>query len=228
MRTKDKTEALRLRIDKKLSYGAISKRLKVPKSTLSEWLRDIPLPEKHLLKLRRAAWTRGEASRELFRRTMREKREQKERTIYQKQLLKFNKISPDSLFIAGLMLYLGEGEKKSRHRIVLTNTDLRIVQFFIFWLKKFFHITQSKMRIELHLYESMDIPLEERFWLKTLGFKRPQLYKTQVRSLQKSSFTYRESYRHGTCQLYAGGVEHKTKLMLSIKAFLDTYKHTRA
>ena len=212
-----------LRLEKRLSYSAIIQRLKVPKSTLSYWLRDLPLSEKEILELRRSAWIRGEASRELFRNTMRKKREANERIIYLQQLAKFRKVSRQALFVAGLMLYLGEGDKKEPSRIGIANTDPWILKFFIWWLQKFLDIPRARIRVELHLYTTMDIVEEKKFWRNYLDLSSLQFYKDQIRPLRPASFSYKDSYRHGTCKVLVGGVKEKRELMLAIKAFSDTH-----
>src|ERR1700690_4301294 len=195
MRYADREKALTLRIKHQMGYGAIAKELSVPKSTLSYWLRDLPLSKERVLELRREAWSRGEASRELFRQTMRKKRDARDENVYQEQRRKFIRISSQTLFVAGLMLYLAEGTKKNDYTIGLANTDPRLIKFFIRWLQKFLDVPHSKMKMQLHLYESMDINKERRFWLKQTGFLQKQLYKDQIRSLRPRSFSYPESFR---------------------------------
>lgn len=223
MRTEDRQKAVELRIKDRLGYGVIAKRLNVPKSTLSYWLKDLPLSEDRILELRREAWSRGIAGRELFRKTMREKRDARDKKLYEKQRKRFIHISTQSLFVAGLMLYLAEGTKKNDYSIGIANTDSRLIKFFIWWLRRFLKIPKSKVRMQLHLYETMDISGEKRYWLKETGLTVGQLYKDQVRKVRPGSFTYPESFRHGTCQIYVHGRKYKSELSLSIKAFLDTY-----
>lgn len=69
----------------------------------------------------------------------------------------------------------------------------------------------------------MDVREEEEFWMSLLDLSDSQLYKTQVRPLRKSSFSYPESFRHGTCSINALGVDQKAELMMAIKAFTDLY-----
>lgn len=222
MKTQLRQKALDLRLKQELSYGAITKRLKVAKSTLSYWLKDLPLSEEKILELRRKNWKAGESSRERFRLTMRKRKEEKAFKIYEQEKRNFKNLSPKSLWIAGLMLYLGEGDKKNTARIGLANTDVWVIQFFLRWLVKFMGVRKNEIRIELHLYENMNIAKEEKFWQDKLGFSRSQLYKTQVRKLKPGSFSYSESFRHGTCSLLVSGTERKTRLTMSIKAFLDS------
>jgi len=223
MNSQLREQAVNLRLKEELSYSEIRKRLGVPKSTLSNWLCDFPLSEKKILELRRKGWKNGEASRERFRNTMRKKQELKSQEIYKKYRKKFKNISKDAFFVAGLMIYLGEGGKTNYAQINLANTDPRIIKFFIKWLVNFFDIERSIIKAELHLYENMDIDKEKEFWRSEIGFSENQFYKTQIRKLQKGSFTYRGSYRHGTCSIYVLGVERKRELMMAIQAFVDQY-----
>lgn len=224
MRLELREQAVSLRIGKEMSYGGIRKRLGVPKSTLSYWLREYPLSEEKILELRRKGWKSGEASRERFRTTMRKKRELKDREVYQRYRVKFVNLSEEVFFTAGLMLYLGEGDKKNNYRIGIANTDPWVIKFFIKWLIDFLGVTKEQIRAQLHLYENMDIEQEKSFWKKALGLSDTQLYKTEIRKLKTNSFSYRESYRHGTCSLFVLGVDKKRELMMAIKAFLDLYE----
>ena len=224
MKSAQRERAIELRLTHKLGYGAIAKKIKVSKSTLSRWLEDLPLTDERMLELRRAAWSKGEAKRERFRQTMRAKRDERDQQIYLKQKKKLSRISEQSMFVAGLMLYAAEGDKKTRAEIAFANTDHEMVLFFAHWLEKFLRIEPGKLKIQLHLYENMDVHAEELFWQKQLGMNQGQLCKSQIRPVRPGKFSYREPFRHGTCKLYIGGVIKKAELMLSIKAFFDTYK----
>lgn len=223
MDSKLRQKAVELRIKSELSYSEIKKRLNVPKSTLSYWLHDFPLNEKKIIELQQKGWTKGEAGREKFRLAMRKKKEEKAQVIYNKQKIRLLNISKDAYFVAGLMLYLAEGDKRNYSRIALGNTDPRVIKFFIKWIIKFLGISKNKIKAQLHLYENMDIEKEKKFWQNELELHETQFYKSSVRKLKKSSFSYRESYRHGTCEIYLMGVEKKTELMMAIKAFMDKY-----
>jgi len=222
MKAAQREKAIELRLVQKLGYGEIAKQVKVSKSTLSRWLEDLPLSDERMLELRRDAWSKGEVKRERFRQTMREKRDKRENEIYLKQKKKLAKISEQALFIAGLMLYAAEGDKKTRAEIAFSNSDAVMVAFFARWLERFLGVEQSRLRIQLHLYENMNVHAEESFWKKQLGMKQGQLCKSQIRPLRAGGFSYREPFRHGTCKLYVGGVIKKAELMLSIRAFFDT------
>lgn len=223
MKKELREKALELRLDREMSYSAIRKELGVSKSTLSYWLREHPLSEEKILALRRASWKKGEVSRERYRNTVRQKREEASLRVYEEERKRLQKLSRDSHYIAGLLLYAAEGEKKNRYRIALANTDSRIILFFKNWMRTFLDIKEGDMRAQLHLYENMDIAKEEDYWLQKLGFKKSQLYKTQVRLLREGSFSYRGGYGHGTCSIEHSKGEKKTKVLMAIKAFLDLH-----
>lgn len=221
MRSNLREKAIKLRLQNK-SYSEIKKRLGVSKSTLSYWLKDLPLSEEQIKKLQKVGWQKSEASRERYRNTMKAKRIIKERKEYQSYLAKFKKLSEESEFAAGLMLYHAEGGKKVPSRIALANTDPQLILFFIKWLIKFFNFNKADIRAQLHLYENMNIDKEENFWYNKLEFSKKQFYKSSIRKIKPGSFTYKDSIRHGTCSIYAFGVDKKRQLISAIQAFLDS------
>jgi len=222
MKKKLREKAIFLRKEKRMSYGAIKDKLGVPKSTLSYWLKDYPLSKREIETLRRRGWSKGEVSREKYRETMRMKKRVLEQEVYKEEKKEMKEISQESLYIAGLMLYLGEGAKHRDSSLVLANSDPRLIKFFMKWLTTFLNISVSDMRIQLHLYENMNIEEEKRFWSKYLEMPQKNFYKVSVRKLAKGSFSYKHSHSHGTCSLYAFGVANVRKVMMAIKALLDT------
>jgi len=217
--------AIQMRIKKEASYSEIKDKLGVSKSTLSYWLKDYPLSDNRVLELRQKGWKKGEASREKYRNTMREKKETKRIVVYEQERKRLCSLSDETLYVAGLMLYSAEGGKKDMYRITLANTDPAIILFFVKWLDMFFGIESEKLRFQLHLYENMNISKEEKFWENTLGnIKKSQFYKTQIRSLKKGSFTYEGSHGHGTCSIFVSNRDKKVRLLESMRAFYDLHK----
>ncbi len=223
MNSRLKEQAIKLRLEKEYSYGEIRKALGVPKSTLCDWLRDFPLRAEKILELNRNKLKKNEAKIEKYRNTMRDKRSDKDKQIYRKYQEKFRRLSGDAFFASGLMLYLAEGSKKNLYSICLTNTDPKVIKFFIKWLNNFFDIGKDSIKIGLHLYENMNIDKEKIFWEKELSINKNQFYKPWISKLKASSFTYKESYGHGTCSIYVSGVDKKRELMMAIKAFVDKF-----
>ena len=223
MHSQLREQVIKLRTEKEFSYSEIRKRLGVPKSTLSYWLREFPLSEEKIKELKGKGWKKAEVKIERFRAAMRRKRKLKEQEIYNKYQKRFKNLSEEVFFVAGLMLYLGEGGKRDYSKIVFTNTDHKIIKFFINWLNEFLEISKNKVKAHLHLYENMDIEREKKFWQEELGFQENQFYKPLIGKLKEKSFSYKEPSRHGTCAIYFLSVEKKRELMMATQAFLDRY-----
>lgn len=221
MHHKLKQKAIFLRTERKLSYNAILEQVPVAKSTLSNWLGEYPLSSNRILELKRLAGKKNEARVELFRATMREKREREDDMVYQKYLKRFKKPSKGSLFVAGLMLYLAEGSKTNRNRVVITNTDYRMLKFFINWLELFFGVARSRVKLYIQLYKTMDARKEVDLWATQLNVPKSQIYKPFLRELKPASFSYKESFRHGTCAIILNNTSTRREIMMAIKAYLN-------
>src|SRR3989344_8714572 len=213
MKTELRSQAVKLRLEQQLGYASIAKLVPVSKSTLSGWLRNYPLPESRIRELRKQNLKNNDAKIEAFRNTMRTKRDDKFQASYQAHLRGMSKLSKQTRFIAGLMLYLAEGAKKDYYHISLANTDVRVIKFFIRWAEDFLGISKKLLKFQLHLYPTMDIAEEVKYWKSHLEVSKSQFYKNQIRKLQKASFTYRESFRHGTCSIFYSSSEKKRELM---------------
>ena len=223
MKVQLREQAIKLRLEQKLGYASIAKIIPVAKSTLGSWLKNYPLSEERILELRRENLKNNEAKIERYIHSMRKRRERKFAECYDKYRSKFLQVSKESEFVAGLMLYLAEGNKKDDYRIVLANTDPKVIKFHMKWASEFFDIPKKSFKIQLHLYPNMDINKEVGFWKNELHIKDNQFYKHQIRTLQPASFSYRESFRHGTCSVYFSSSDKKRKLTAAISAFVDSF-----
>ncbi|HYF46226.1 MAG TPA: hypothetical protein VD926_08460 [Acidimicrobiales bacterium] len=72
-------------------------------------------------------------------------------------------LSERELLVAGVALYAGEGARREGS-VRLANTDPRIIAFFCAWLRQFFEIDESRLRVRLYLHEGLDLEAANRFW----------------------------------------------------------------
>ncbi|MBI5356599.1 hypothetical protein HZB78_03225 [Candidatus Collierbacteria bacterium] len=194
------------------SYSQIKKRLEVSKSSLSLWLRRLPLTKKRIRELRDFSEQRIER----FRNTMKAKREARMDEVYHEEWDRLTPLSEKEAYIAGLFLYWGEGAKTTPYETSLSNTNPDIVRFFRYWLTNCLHIPKEKIIVRLHLYSDMDGLNMMRFWSKTLSlpigqFRNPYIKQTTLRGL-----TYK-GYSHGTCNLIVEGGNYIRKIVSGIK-----------
>lgn len=210
-------QAIKLRKEGK-SYSQIKKAVGVSKSSLSLWLRQYPLSEKRLRELRDF----NEQRIERFRNTMRAKRESRLEKVYQEEQNYLLPLTKKELYIAGLLLYWGEGAKTTPYAASLSNTNPEVVKFFLFWLISVLLVPKKKIIIRLHIYADMDKKEEINFWSKQLGlplsqFKPPYVKKTTLRGL-----TYK-GFGHGTCNLIVHGRQYIEKILMGINVISDEY-----
>lgn len=193
-----KSEAVRMR-KKGASYSQIKEKLKVSKSSLSLWLRDMPLPEKRLRELR--DWNAVRIER--FSNTMRRKREDRWVEVRKRVAKDIGALSERELLIAGLFLYWGEGAKTSSALTSLSNTDPSMVRFFIQWLE-LLGVSRSRLRVYVHLYSDMNVEQELHYWSKVLNLPLSSFRKPYVKTSNRSGLSYPQKFTHGTCNLIYG------------------------
>lgn len=222
-RIKDREKAIALR-KQEMSYSQIKKILGVSKSTLSYWLTNFPLSKERVEELRRKGWEKGEASREKFRITMRKKKEKRIADAYKSQKKFLLPLNDRELFIAGLMLYWGEGTKSHMYALELANTDPAVIQLFIHWLTKSLKAPKNKIRIQIQYYKDMDIDKTLQFWSKTIDIPLDQFVKPQMKKSSSKRINHKGSFGHGTCSAKICNVLLAEKIHMSIKVIGDTYK----
>ncbi len=128
----DKKETLKLRSFGK-SYSEISAELGVPKSTLSDWLSKFPWSNnikrkltKNNIRLSTSRIAELSKIRDENRKLLYAQAEQEARKDF--DALKYH-----PLFIAAVMIYWGEGDKLSRSRVTVTNSDPAVLKIFFFF-----------------------------------------------------------------------------------------------
>jgi hypothetical protein len=203
------------------TYGQIKRDLGIQKSTLSDWLSDLPLTTTQQNLLAKNKLRSRDLSREKFIETSRVKSVSRLKEVYQKQNKQLLPLSNRELFIAGLFLYWGEGEKR-KGRVSLSNTDPRIIKFYLYWLFEILKVPKDKIVVRLQLYKDMNINESINFWSVTLDLQISQFRRTYIKKSNRDGLTYK-SFGHGTCRIHLGDVHLSEKIAMSIKAISDRY-----
>lgn len=220
-RLKNREMAIALR-KKGMSYSQIKKDLSIPKSTLSNWLKNYPLSQERIRELQH-----DEKRIERYRETMRKKKEKRlqEYFIKQKKLLfPFNK---RELYLTGLFLYLGEGSKQQLAQLSVSNTDPAIIKFFMIWLVKSLRIQKEKLRIQLHLYNDMDVHEEIEYWSKTIHIPKQQFSRPYIKKTSSDRINHKGGFGHGTCNLRICNARLTESVMMAVRAITEKYKEMR-
>ncbi|KPJ55959.1 hypothetical protein AMJ49_06000 [Parcubacteria bacterium DG_74_2] len=169
VKLKEKEKAIKLR-KKGHSYSQILEKIPVAKSTLSLWLRSVKLAKRQkqqLTQKKLAAAFRGAMKR-------REQRIDITKKIKNKARNEIGNISNRELWLIGIALYWGEGdkEKEKSSLVALGNSDPYLIKIFLEWLQKICKIPKSEIhfRIYLHLIAKNKLKETQKYWSNITGF----------------------------------------------------------
>jgi hypothetical protein len=178
--------------DKGKSYSEILKLVNVSKSTLSLWLRDIPLSSSQLKNLQGRNKSRylGSKSRQL-------KRIELTREIISKAKTEAKERSGDELFISGLMLYWAEGTKRGGEMVAFSNSDSNMIILMMEWFRKICSVPENKFRIQLQIHSLHKQVNIKKYWSGLVNLPLSQFHKLIVK---KTSLGHRKNPLYqGTC-----------------------------
>jgi hypothetical protein len=196
LKIQEKSKAVELR-KAGMSYSQIKSELKVSKSTLSSWLKGMPLSEKRIKELRADSPMRIER----YRNTMRKKRESRWVSVFSKVSRDIGKLNERELFLAGLFLYWAEGGKTERFSLTFSNTDPDMMVFFVKWMKRCLKVKERDMHIKIHLYKDMNINEYQDFWAKKLKVSRKIFEKPYIKDSKLVNLSYKNGFGKGTCNV---------------------------
>jgi len=214
---KERRKVITLRKEGK-TFSEIRKIVKVSKSTLSIWLKPYPLSNEQMLNVNKMKYK----AIERFRETMRKKRKKRLENYYKEIKHKLLPFSKKNLFIAGLFLYWGEGNKASFHTISINNTDPSVLKFTKYWYSKALDIKEKNIKIYLHLYKDMDIIKEINYWSRQLHIPKSQFIRPYIKESKKLDID-QKGFGHGTCGLVVHNTVIKEKILMGIQGISDYY-----
>lgn len=199
MRFEDKIVAINLR-RKGRSYSEILKKIKVSKSTLSNWMKDIKLtPEQNgrLTTKRELAGYKGAKANQKY-------TEKRRRLIIEQARNEVPQLIKNPLFLAGLMLYWAEGGK-TEEKVKFSNSDSSMIKLMMRWFREICHIPEHKFRITLYLH-TLHVRKDARnFWSNITGIPPSQFTKDMIKSTIYSQRT--NKLYEGTCRIAIHSVD---------------------
>lgn len=175
----DQPKAFELRKQGK-TYREIEQLLGISRSTLCDWFKNEAW-SKHIKKSNtdkhiEISTARLEKLHE-GRRVMLEKTYKK---VEEDAIAEFELYKKDPLFMAGLMLYAGEGDKSSRNLTRLSNSEFYLHLVFIRFSEKFLNIGRDKIKVWLLLYPDHNVEQCVEIWSEKLQINKLNFNKSQV------------------------------------------------
>ena len=213
---KDKKQAIKLR-QSGYSYNEISKKLKIPKSTLSgwfsrvnnlrtitkrniekakkRWAANIIAYNKHRAKLAHKAWreTQNEAIQEI------------------------KKLSKQDLKLVGSALYWAEGYKRGKWNVIFCNSDPSMIRLMMKFFQKICKIPISKIKVQIQLYPNISVKSATNYWSGVTKLSFKQFLKPICQISRSSKLKRKNTLPFGTLRIKINDV----KLVNKIKGWIS-------
>jgi len=199
------------------SYNMIKQKLGISKSTLSNWLSRIPfIPNNEVI----ARVGRARLKSALFKQRLKFESIKKAKQTGKKDI---GLISKRDLFILGIGLYLGEGEK-TYENVRIVNSDPQIIRLAIKWFYDACGAKKENFRPSIHLYPDSDIDISLKFWSNITKIPVSQFGKTTIDQRKNKSVLKKRKLPYGTLhlQVISNGLPHLgVNLHRKIQAWIE-------
>jgi len=215
----DKHLAIKLR-KQGASYNKISEELGIPKSTMVYWFRDEKWSKEIKETLNRRNNFIAKQRLGAYIKIRRERLDAFYEQCRKDALEEFPNLKNNPLFIAGLMLYWGEGDSNIQNcSIRLANSDSKMTALFFKFLKEIARIPEEKIKINLILYPDLDDDKCKEFWSQKTGVKISQF----IRSTYIKGKHPTKRLTNGIAIIYFTNRGFKEKLFAWIKLFQQEF-----
>ena len=216
---KDKQKAEELRRAGK-SYKAIYKELGIPTATLSDWFRNKSWSIEIRNRLATSASFSSPEKLGLMVAATRKKFALLHEKYRREAIEEFKEKKSNPLFIAGVMLYWGEGDKNLNNgNIALSNSEPGMLRTFYIFLVNTLEIPKEKIAFHLLLYPDLIDSVQKNFWSVATGISLNQFRKSVY--IHGKHPTRRLSYGVGLIRV--GSRKHKEKIMKWIELYKNEF-----
>ena len=174
-----------------LDYEEIAAELRVSKSSVSLWVRDIPRPAR--LSYEECRRRAAEGARRYWE-TERPARETARAADRAAAAAQIGQLSERELLIAGAIVYWCEGSKskppRPNDRVVFMNSDPSLIRFFLRFLDTA-GIPRDRVIFRVCIHENADAQAAQRFWLgiteaSLQQFRKPTIKRHNPKTVRKN------------------------------------------
>jgi predicted transcriptional regulator len=190
----------------------IADELGVAKSSVSLWVRDVEFDPAR----RRSAAT-GRRPRGTDHPLRQRKLAEIER-LRVEGLERVGTLSDREFLMAGLGLYAGDGSKKDGE-VKLSNSSEVIVGFFCRWLRRFFEVEESRLRVRLYLHQGLDLAAAVSYWSRVTAVP-PDQFGAPYRAVPDASIRHNK-HRHGCAHVSYGCTRTQREILGLMAALLE-------
>jgi predicted transcriptional regulator len=214
-----KIKAFKLR-KRNLSYGQISKLLKISKSTVSYWFKNIDWSKD--IKKQLIEKSKISSSKRLTHlNNLKQKKWNEHYLKAEKEARKeFSKIKSNKLFTAGIVIYWGEGDKIFKNgRVRVSNTDEKMLKVFNNFLQKICNIEIEKIRANILSYPDLNLTGCLDFWSKNINIPQENFFKsTPILGKHRT-----KKLNNGVCIISVSDKYLKKKILTWLDLFIKEF-----
>lgn len=178
----EKQKAIELR-KKGLSYKEILAEVPVAKSSLSLWLRDLPLTRDERVVLKKRLTSNISRGRIKAASELRKRRLEREAVWFEDAKNTFDMYKNEPFFHTGIALYWAEGAKRVTQWSFM-NSDVQMIHIMMAWLKKYCNIDTSSLFFRLYIHKPYAHEGCEVWWADNLRVGSDQFVKTIYKPTQ--------------------------------------------
>lgn len=213
---KERIKARHMR-QKGASLHEIASKLRVAKSSVSTWVRDIHLTQSQTKFLAHSMHTREVVKKRVATRLAHENARRTFTIQEHKKFVPGKRMTPENLLILGTALYWAEGGKSHKNRSFnFTNSDPIMIKVMRVFLKNICKVPGEKLRGHIHIHAHLNKQKAERYWSAISQIPRSQFYKT-TQVINRASRDTRDTLPHGTFSIQIGS----TNLFLKMLAWIE-------
>jgi transcriptional regulator with XRE-family HTH domain len=191
------------------TYAEIAKIVGISKSTASAWL------SKKAFSKRVAKDNAERAARDNVKRIglLNKSRATERKSRYAQAVrsadTEYKHYKTNSLFTAGLMLYLADGDQRDSSRIRISSTNAQLHRIFISFLQEFLGVKACDISFYVALYSGMNEAKEMKWWSRNIALSVSHFSKTQFINRKGTSAIL----HHGSGNTLLGNKVLKAKLL---------------
>ena len=202
------------------SYREIAKICGISVGTASKWLSSLPGAELIVAENRRKAAKENTSRIQLINKTRATERKKQYLEAERIARIEYQNYRTNPLFMAGLALYVAEGDNTHVRLLRVANSRPELHRLFIRFVTQFLSVEKGTIHFWLLLYPDLDEVVCMQHWSKKTGISVAQFYKSQFIEGRSKKRTL----HFGVGNTIIGSTLLKKKLDLWIKLALKEWK----
>jgi hypothetical protein len=178
-------KARALRRNRGLTIDQLAACLALPRTTIYYWVRDLPIERKP-----HTTWP--ESARAAGNRAMQRKYRLLREAAYEQGVAEFDELDKDPTFREFVCMYIGEGYKRSRNRVAISNSNPNVLKLATWWLRR---LTNRPPVFSLQFHADQDVTGLQAFWGEALDTEPDRIrLQRKSNSSQLAGRTWRSRY----------------------------------